>query len=57
VNGKADERRAERHLRDLRGRVKAARAAVSTTSDLAEILQRDPSRATLFYARCRITEE
>jgi hypothetical protein len=53
----ADERAAERALRDLRGRVKAARAVVSMTPVLAETLQRDWQRAARFYARFGITEE
>jgi hypothetical protein len=53
----AGERQAERHLRDLRGRVRAARAVVSATPGLAEILQRDPPKATPFYVRYGITPE
>ncbi|MGA8604801.1 MAG: hypothetical protein WB788_07060 [Thermoplasmata archaeon] len=52
----ADERAAERRLRDLRGRVKAVRALVATTPGLAETLQRDWQRAAWFYARFGITE-
>ncbi|MGP8076427.1 MAG: hypothetical protein ACLP8Y_06835, partial [Thermoplasmata archaeon] len=52
----ADERAAERRLRELRGRVKAARAAVATTPDLAETLARDWRKAARFYARFGITE-
>ena len=52
----ADERAAERGLRELRGRVKAARAAVATTPGLAETLQRDWPKAARFYARIGITE-
>ncbi|MGP8016421.1 MAG: hypothetical protein ACLQHA_00205 [Thermoplasmata archaeon] len=37
----ADERAAERRLRDLRGRVKAARAAISATAGAGEVLRRD----------------
>jgi len=48
---------AERRLRDLRGRVKAARAALSMTSRLAEILVTDWRKAAAFYARFGITEE
>jgi len=40
----------------LRGRVKAARAIVSTTPGLGEILRLDWKRAALFYARFGITE-
>jgi len=53
----AEEKEAERHLRDLRGRVKAARAVVSTTLGLAETLARDWQKATRFYARFEITKE
>jgi hypothetical protein len=52
----ADEREVERRVRNLRGRVKAARAIVATTPDLAEILQRDWHKAAHFYARFGITE-
>ncbi len=52
----ADERDRERHLRDLRGRVKAARAAISTTPEAEEVLQRDWVKAARFYARFGITE-
>ncbi len=37
----ADERAAEPRLRDLRGRVKAARAAISATAGAGEVLRRD----------------
>ncbi len=53
----ADEREAERHLRDLRGRVKRARAVIATTPGLAEILARDVRKAAMFYARFGVTEE
>lgn len=52
----ADEQTAERRLRELRGRVKAARAAIATTPELAEILARDWLNAARFYARYGITE-
>jgi hypothetical protein len=52
-----DERQEERRLRDLRGRVKAARAIVSTTPGLAEMLERDWRKAARSYARYGITEE
>jgi hypothetical protein len=52
----ADERDAVRKLRDLRGRVKAARAAISGTPGAAQILRRDWVRAARFYARFGITE-
>ena len=51
-----DEREEERRLRDLRGRVKAAREVVATTPGLAEILRGDWKRAAKFYARYGITE-
>ena len=51
-----DERRVARHLRDLRGRVKAARAVVSTTPGLADTLAGDWTQAARFYARFGITE-
>jgi hypothetical protein len=53
---KADEKQVERRLRDLRGRVKLARATVSRTPGLAEILAIDWERAARFYARFGITE-
>jgi hypothetical protein len=52
----ADERAAERRLRDLRGRVKAARAVVSTTPGLADVLRGDWRKAARFYARIGVTE-
>jgi hypothetical protein len=52
----ADKGIAERRLRDLRGRVKAARALVAATPGLADVLQRDWRRASRFYARFGITE-
>ena len=51
-----DEREAERRLRDLRGRVKRARAVVASTPGLAEILQRDWRKAMLLYSRFGIYE-
>ncbi|MFZ0891214.1 MAG: hypothetical protein WB778_06600 [Thermoplasmata archaeon] len=53
----ADERMAERRLRDLRGRVKAARAALSVTTGAEEVLRQDWAKAARFYARFEITEE
>ena len=47
----------ERRLRDLRGRVKRARAVVAGTPGLAEVLAGDWRRAALFYARLGVTEE
>ncbi|HTT44494.1 MAG TPA: hypothetical protein VMH38_00560 [Thermoplasmata archaeon] len=52
----ADERAAERKLRDLRGRVKAARAAISGTPGADELLRRDWVKAARFYSRFGITE-
>ena len=52
----ADERAAERRLRDLRGRVKAARAGISGTPGAEEILRRDWVKAAHFYAAFGITE-
>jgi hypothetical protein len=52
----ADERAVARQLRDLRARVKAARAAVSATPGTEEVLRRDWVRAARFYARYAITE-
>jgi hypothetical protein len=51
-----DERQEERRIRDLRGRVKRARAAVASTPGLAEILASDWRKAARFYARIGITE-
>ncbi len=51
----ADQRAAERRLRDLRGRVKAARAAISTTPGAEEVLRRDWVKAARFYAKFGIT--
>ncbi len=53
----ADERAAERRLRDLRGRVKATRAAISTTPGAEAVLQQDWIKAAHFYAHLGITEE
>ena len=47
----ADERAAARTLRDLRGRVKAARAVVCRTPGLGETLESDWRKAARFYAR------
>jgi len=52
----ADERQAQRRLRDLRRRVKVARAVVSTTPGLAETIAADWQKAARFYARFEITE-
>ncbi len=53
----ADERREEHFLRDVRARVKLARAVVSKMPGLAAILRERPDRAARFYARFAITEE
>jgi hypothetical protein len=53
----ADERAAQRRLRDLRGRVKAARAAISGTPGAEQVLRQDWVKAAHFYARFGITEE
>ena len=52
----AEERTEERRLRDLRGRVKAARAVAATTPRLAETLAGDWRKAARFYARFGVTE-
>jgi hypothetical protein len=52
----ADELAAAKYLRELHGRVKAARAVVSTTPGLAEILAANWQKAERFYARFGITE-
>ena len=51
-----DERVAERWMRDLRGRVKRARAAVATIRGLAETLAGDWKKAARFYERFGVTE-
>ena len=51
-----DERWEERQLRDLRGRVKAARAAISAAPGAGEVLRQDRVKAAWFYARFGITE-
>ena len=51
-----DERAEARRLRDLRGRVKRARAVVTSTPGLVETLARDWQKAAGFYAKCGITE-
>jgi hypothetical protein len=52
----ADEQAAVRQLREVRARVKAARAAVATTPGLTETLMRDWRKAARFYARFGVTE-
>ena len=51
-----DERQEARRVRDLRGRVKAARAVVSKDPRVAEILSHDWRKAARFYARFGVTE-
>jgi hypothetical protein len=51
-----DEKQAGRRLRDLRARVKVARAVVSSTPGLAEILAADWKKAAFFYTRFRVSE-
>jgi hypothetical protein len=53
----ADEKQMERRLRDLRARVKLARAVVSSTSGLHETLAGDWKKAARFYVRFGVTEE
>ncbi|MGI0054587.1 MAG: hypothetical protein ACREBZ_02555 [Thermoplasmata archaeon] len=53
----ADERRADAHLRDLRGRVKAARAALATVPGAVEVLAHDWVKEAQFYARFGVTQE
>ena len=52
----ADERDETRRLRDLRGRVRAARAAISTAPGGEEVLLRDWQKAARFSARFGVTE-
>jgi hypothetical protein len=52
----ADERAAARQLREVRVRVKAARALVATTQGMSVMLARDWRKAAWFYARFGITE-
>jgi hypothetical protein len=52
----ADERAEERRLRELRGRVKAARAAIAAIPGAQAILRQDWAKAARFYARFEITE-
>jgi hypothetical protein len=47
----------EWRLRDLRARVKLARAVVSRTTGLADTLTTDWRKAARFYARFGITEK
>ena len=51
-----DEREEERRLRDLRGRVKAARAVVASTPGLTDLLRSDWRKAARFHGRFGVTE-
>jgi hypothetical protein len=51
-----DEKAAERQLRDLRARVKRARAIISATPGLSEILRDDWRKEARFYARFGVSE-
>ncbi len=53
----SDDRRAASRLRDLRGRVKAARAALSAVPGAEETLRADWKREAHFLARWGITQE
>ncbi len=52
----ADEHAAERRLRDLRARVKAARAAISATPGAEAVLRQNWAKAAHFYALFGVTE-
>lgn len=51
-----DEREEARRLRDLRGRVKAARAAISATLGGEQVPRQDRTKAAQFYVRFGVTE-
>ncbi len=51
-----DERAAERRLRELRGRVKAARVAIAATPGAEEALRQDWRKAARLYAHFAISE-
>ena len=51
-----DERQKARRLRELRARVKRARAIVASTPGLAETLRGDWQKAARFYAHSGVTE-
>ncbi len=53
----AEEREVERRLRDLRGRVKRARAIIASTPGLCEVLASRRRHGARFYARFGMTEE
>ena len=52
----ADERKVERHLRDLRSRVKAVRALIGADASIAQTLATDREKARVFYAIHGVTE-
>lgn len=52
-----DERQEQRRLRDLRGRVKVARALISTAKGLAAVLGSDPARSAEFHRRRGVSIE
>jgi hypothetical protein len=52
----ADELAAARRLRDVRGRVKAARASLSSAPGAADAMRTDLRREAAFYARFGITQ-
>ena len=52
----ADERRVERHLRDLRSRVKAVRAKIAADPTIQQTLAACPEKARAFYAIHGVTE-
>ena len=52
----AEEREAERRLRELRGRVRATRAVIAGSPGLSERLAGDWRMAARFYARFGVTE-
>jgi hypothetical protein len=51
-----DERRVERHLRDLRARVKTTRAIINADQEVAHTLATNPEKAAAFYAIHGVTE-
>ena len=51
-----DERKVERHLRDLRSRVKAARAKIAADPSIRQTLATCPEKARAFYAIHGVTE-
>lgn len=53
----AEDREAERRLRELRGRVERARAVIGSNPGLAETLEVDWQKAARFHARFGTTEE